>query len=78
MKHRTLYTITRRNKGAKWAHVQLFQCNGGELDFVAAYKYQPAASAGAHWEALKAYDAAMSTSAATNNRWDVREIEDLR
>ena len=71
-----LYTVTKRNKGAKWAHVSLYAVQGNELQFVSQYKYQPAANGGPDHEARKAYEAA--TGRETGERYEVREIDTLR
>lgn len=76
---RTLYTLSsKRDRGQKWAKVKIYTASGSELKFVTETRYQYGANVGHSGEVQKAYDNAMSTSAATEQRWEVREIEDLR
>jgi hypothetical protein len=73
---KTLYTTTRRAKGAKWAHVRLFAIQDNELQLIAEYKYQPAATPGHRYEAQRAYFKA--TGKDVDNTCDVRDLEDMR
>ena len=75
MAKRKLYTVTHRPSGGKWATVQIFTIQGGELTYTTSARFQPGASAGHAHECRRAYDAWGSTDAATMNRWEVREID---
>jgi hypothetical protein len=73
-----LYTTTTRARGAKWAKGEVYAVRGGLLEHVAHLRYQPGATAGHDHEARKAYDKAWDTTDATDDRWEVREIDTLR
>jgi hypothetical protein len=70
-----LYTTTTRARGSTWARGEVYAIRGGRLEHVAHLKYQPGASAGHAREARAAYDRAWDTTDATDNRWEVREID---
>lgn len=63
-----LYTITKRT--AKWATVQVFAVEAGELRYRGTAKYQPGATRGHDWECRK-----VGHPFASDEKWPVVEID---
>ena len=71
----TLYTITRRPKGAKWAHVDAYKIIQGALCHVVTLRYQPGSTPGHDHEVRRAYGEQWASTKPIDDRWEVREIE---
>lgn len=77
---KTLYYTEHRNKGAKWAHFEVYVIAPGgmgetaRLIHVATGKYQPGATAGVRHEVQRAAAFASNLPGGTVEGWEAMEI----